>query len=167
MSAAKVRQTFERTKFCREFFAARAVSAFRKSCRTSRAVSPAPANLRQHSSLREGTFVPSGRDIRPLAKGRLFLREGTMHNSGAATRAAVVNVGDGMPQGTRHITASLLGEEDETELFLAVHLDGERTREAHVAHVVRLLDGREVVEEGLVVRAVADEVVDGEIAHPE
>ena len=54
--------------------------------------------------------------------------------------------------------------EDDSFLLAAIDFDGEGRGQADVAHVLRLLDGGQPVENVLTVDAVAPEGVDGEIA---
>ena len=56
---------------------------------------------------------------------------------------------------------------DESHLFLAVHLDAERTGESDVTDVFELFHRRKGVKCRLIVDTVAEMGVDGEISDPE
>ena len=52
-------------------------------------------------------------------------------------------------------------------LFLTIHHDFQWTLEAHMAHELRFLNGRHLVEDVLLQYAIACVGVDGEVAHAE
>ena len=59
----------------------------------------------------------------------------------------------------------LIGQEDDALLFHAINLDDNRLFETDMTHMLRLLNGRKSIENGLVVDAIAHKVVDGEVTH--